>query len=65
LAVCKEIAEAAKVELANLKAQLKEIEARRIGDETSMLEMKNRFPEAAKEIETTINTHEYSKAMPK
>jgi hypothetical protein len=61
LSVAKSTVAAAKADLENQKLQLSAFEDNRITHETSIGQLKNRFPHLAKEIEAEIKSHEWAK----
>jgi hypothetical protein len=61
LAVVKSTVEATKADLSLLNLQLADFEAGRITEETSVGELKDRFPGIAKEIEAEVKSHDWHK----
>lgn len=54
------IVEARKLDIAELNAQVVELENFKIDDETSAGDIRNRFPEMAREVELQIKNHEWA-----
>ena len=61
LSIAKSTVAAAKADLENQKLQLAAFEENRITPETSIGQLKTRFPHIAKEIEGEIKNHEWAK----
>lgn len=61
MAVVESTVAATKQDLANLNGQLANFEEGRITEETSLVDLENRFPELAAETEEEINQHLWAK----
>jgi hypothetical protein len=63
LAILKSTVEAAKADLDLLNTEVCKFEASRIRDDTSVSEVQDRFPAAAKVVEGEIKKHEWFKEV--
>lgn len=61
LNVAKSVVASTKIELQELSKQLDAFEQVKITKETSIGDLRNRFPAIAKEIEAEVNTHQWGK----
>jgi len=61
LNVAKSVVAATKLELQEISTQLDAFEQVKITKETSIGDLRNRFPKIAKEIEAEVNAHQWGK----